>query len=315
MRLDHLRSKDLNLLVVLATLLETRSTTRAAARLGLTQSATSRALQRLRDQFDDPLFVRGPGGLAPTVRAEALGAKLRLVLDAAADLMEPADFDPATAQRAFIVGMADLSETWLMPRLAAALTTRAPNIDIASFAEPGPLDDGLEAGRFDLMVVPRVPTAASLRCQALTEEDFVCVLRRDHPALSQPWSAKRYAALEHALIAPGGTAGGLVDIELAKLGLTRRVVVRVGTFSAGPEVVARTDLVLTLPRSYAQIAAQRLDLVMRETPFTMPGFTMYQCWHERMHADPGHTWLRNVVHEIAAAESASRTKPKRRVSA
>lgn len=314
MRLDHLRSKDLNLLVVLATLLETRSTTRAAARLGLTQSATSRALQRLRDQLDDPLFVRGPGGLVPTARAEALGAKLRHVLDAAADLMEPAAFDPATARRAFVVGMADLSETWLMPRLAAALTTRAPSVDIASFAEPGSLEVGLEAGRYDLIIVPRVPSAASLRCQALTEEDFVCLLRRDHPALSQPWSAKRFAALEHALIAPGGTAGGFVDVALAKVGLTRRVVVRVGTFSAGPEVIARTDLVLTLPRSYALFAAQHLDVVIRETPFQMPGFSMYQCWHERVHTDPGHVWLRNLVHEVADAESASRKKPKRRPS-
>jgi DNA-binding transcriptional LysR family regulator len=308
MRLDHLRTHDLNLLVVLQALLEERSTTRAAARLGLTQSATSRALQRLRDQLGDPLFVRGPGGLVPTAHAEAIGGKLRVVLDSAADLMEPAAFDPTTAHRAFVVGMADLSEIWLMPRLAAALTTHAPNVDVASFAEAGPLDVGLEAGRFDLIIMPRVPTAASLRCQALTAEDFVCLLRRDHPALSKPWSAKRFAALEHALIAPGGTAGGLVDVELAKLGLTRRVVVRVGTFSVGPEVVARTDLVLTLPRSYAQLAAERLDLVMREPPFKMPGFSLYQCWHERVHHDPGHMWLRNLVHEVATAEAVSRRR-------
>src|SRR5690349_6270048 len=126
MRVDHLRSKDLNLLVVLAALLEERNATRAAHRLGLTQSATSRALQRLRDLFGDPLFVRGPGGLTATARAETLGDRLRNVLDGAIDLMEAVGFDPATARREFALGMADLVEPWLIPLLAGELALRAP---------------------------------------------------------------------------------------------------------------------------------------------------------------------------------------------
>jgi len=319
MRLDHLRSKDLNLLVVLAALLEERSTTRAATRLGLTQSATSRALQRLRDLLGDPLFVRGPGGLTPTARAEALAPRLRLLLDDASDVLEPLTFDPATASRQFVLGMADLAEPWLMPRLIAAVGRSAPSIDLVSFSEARPLEDGLEPGRFDLVMVPSISESAALRRQTLLSEDFVCLLRRDHPALSQPWTTKRFAALGHVLVAPRGTAGGVVDRMLAEHGLVRRVVARVGTFGAAPEVVAATDLITTLPRSLAISAAARLDLVMREPPLTVPGFSLYQCWHERVDADPGHAWLRTLVHRIASDESdrraAAQTKPRQRNAA
>jgi len=306
MRVDHLRSIDLNLLVVLATLLEERSTTRAAQRLGLTQSATSRALGRLRDLFGDPLFVRGPRGLVATVRAETLAPRVRLALDSASDVLEPLTFNPATARRQFVLGMADLAEAWLMPRLIAAVQVVAPAVDLISFGDARPLEEGLNSGRYDLVVIPNVGESASMRRQALLLEDFVCLLRAEHPALSLPWTLKRFAALGHVLVAPRGTAGGIIDKVLADSGTSRRVVARVGTFGAAPEVVAATDLVTTLPRSLAVAAAARLGLVMREPPLPVPGFTLFQCWLERVHGDPGHGWLRELVHRIANDEASRR---------
>lgn len=307
MRLDHLRSIDLNLLVVLAALLEERHATRAARRLGLTQSAVSRALQRLRDQLGDPLFVRAPGGLAATARAEELAPALRRLLEDAEVLVQPATFDPLTARREFSIGMADLAEPWLVPRLAAAVAQEAPLVDLASSSDSRPLEEGLEAGRFDLVVNPTVSTQ-TLRRQALLSEDFVCLLRQGHPALDKPWTAARYAALGHVLVAPRGTPGGVVDRALGDRGLARRVAVRVGSFGAAPEVVAATDLVTTLPRSIALDATTRLDLVVKDPPLPVPGFTLYAIWRERHHADPGHAWLRQRIAAIAAAEAKARKR-------
>lgn len=306
MILEHIASKDLNLLVVFAALLEERNVTRAGRRLGLTQPATSRALARLRDLLGDPLFVRGKGGLLATARAEAAAEPLRAMLERARDVIETAAFDPAIARRSFALGMADLAEPWLLPRLLTRIAVTAPGVDLVSLAEARPLEEGLEPGRFDLAVVPNVPERASLRRQALLSEDFVCLLRRDHPALSEPWSAKRFAALGHVLVAPRGTPGGIVDRVLGELGLARRVVVHVGSFGTAPVIVAATDLVTTLPRSLAQAAAARLDLIVREPPMKVPGFTLYQCWHERVHADPAHAWLRREVLAASEAETASR---------
>jgi DNA-binding transcriptional LysR family regulator len=320
MRWDHIRTKDLNLLVVLAVLLEERSTTRAAARLALTQSAVSRALQRLRDMIGDPLFVRTRDGLAPTTGAEALRERLRVVLEGAGEVLAGAPaFDPAAARRTFTIGAADLSESWLVARVVAAIREQAPGIDLASISEQrAPLVEALEAGRIDVSIMPEQPVAAGIRRQALLTEGFACLLREGHPALKRRWDLERFAELGHLLVAPRGAPGGIVDRVLAEHGLTRRVVARVSSFGSAPEIVATTDLVTTLPRSLVTHAAARLPLAVREAPVAIPEFTLYQHWHERVDADPAHRWFRGLIHAAAAAEAAERrggrgsTRPKAR---
>lgn len=310
MRWDHIRTRDLNLLVVLAVLLDERSTTRAAARLALTQSAVSRALQRLRETLGDPLFIRTRGGLVPTSHAEALRERLRAVLEGADEVLSGAPaFDPATARRTFTIGTADLGEAWLVARVVPAIRGQAPGVDLASISEQrAPLVDALEAGRVDVFVAPEQPAAAGLRRQALLTEGFACLLRADHPALKRRWDLERYAELGHLLVAPRGTPGGIVDQVLAEHGLARRVVARVAAFGSAPEIVATTDLVTTLPRSIAVRAAARLPLALREAPVAIPEFTLYQHWHERVDADPAHRWFRGVIHDAAEAEAAERRR-------
>lgn len=295
---------DLNLLVVLDALLAEKHVTRAAGRIGLSQSATSHALARLRDLLDDPLLVRGPqGGLVATARAEALQPALRRALDGLRDVLRGTpSFDPGTARRSFRIGMGDYQELVLLPRLVAQLAKDAPGVDLWVVPLPADPAAALAAGELDLAigVWSGVGWPTGIYQRALLDEDFHCVVRAGHPATKQRLTLVRFCELDHLLIAPRGTPGSRVDDVLASLGRTRRVVVRVPHFLIAPHVIASSDLVATIATRLARIYAEPLGLALLPTPFEMPGFTVSTAWHERAHADPGHKWLREQLARAAA---------------
>lgn len=295
----HLRALDLNLLVVLDALLAEHSATRAAVRLGLTQSAVSHALARLRDTLDDPLLVRGGGGLVPTPRADALRQPLRRLLDELTGLLRPPAFEPATATGTVTVAAADYATSVVVPALAARLATEAPGLDLRLRPPPADGPRALADGEIDLALDVPVPDADGLHARPVLEDGFVAVLRAGHPALAETWTVESFAALRHVLIAPRGTPGGPVDQGLAERGLQRRLVVTVPHFLAAPHVVARTDAVLTLPTRVAALVVRPLGLVTRPLPFDLGRFTLHAVWHERRHADPAHRWLREAVARAA----------------
>lgn len=305
MRLEHLYGADLSLLVVLLVLLEERSVTRAAKRLGRSQPAISRALARLRDQLDDPLFVREGSELRPTARAEALAEPIGRALAALdAEVLAPARFDPATDRRELRVVAADFAEAMLLPGPLAVLAQEAPGIDVVLVASATgwSMAQTLREG-VHLALSPLSGEDAQVRSVAVGREDFVCLLRAGHPA-ADALDLATYAALPHLLVAPGGTPGGAVDKALERHGLGRRVAVRTRHFLTAPELVARTDLVATLPRRFAEAQAARLGLVVRPPPLEVPGFDMRVAWHERWQHDPGHRWIRERVVEGVRAQLA-----------
>lgn len=304
MSLDHLATIDLNLLVALAALLEERSVTRAAKRLGVTQSAMSRTLGRLRDALGDPLLVRSGRGVVATTRAEALGDPLRRLLADAEELIRaPRPFDPATATRRFLVGTSDFVVSAVVPPLAARIAAEAPGIDLVLMSRStGETAESLEAGELDLAVLPDGALEPSMRRKASVEVPFACVLRADHPAVAGgSLSLTDYAALPHLLVAPRGRPGGVVDRALAARGLTRRVSVQVQTFGVAGEIIAATSLVATLPLPVALAHAAHLPLCVVPPPLPIPSFRLVLVWHERAHHDPGHTWLRRLVDETVRA--------------
>ncbi len=298
----QLAGLDLNGLVVLDALLTTRSVALAAARVGLSPSATSHALARLRRTFDDPLLVRGPTGLVPTARAEALAAPLRESLARIGRLVlgDP-PFDPATASRSFALGTVDFGAFLLAPPLLAALERRAPGCDVVVRSPDDDVYGALASGALDVYVGPRSGALdrPGLHARTLFDERFVCVVREGHPSLGRRWTPRRFAALEHALIAPRGRPGGAVDAALAELGLERRVRAMLPSFLAAPFVVASTDLVLTLPERVARLFASQLPLVLVTPPVPISGFTMSMLWHERTHRDEGARFFRDAVVEAA----------------
>ena len=300
---DALTGVDLNLVLALDALLAERHVTRAAARLGVTQSAASHALARLRDLFGDPLLVRGPrGAMITTPRAEALAPQVHRVLVDLAGVLRGDAFDPATTRRVFRIGASDYAELVLLPKLIERIGRLAPGIDlwVHPFDEHG--DAELAAGALDaVFALPRgsARSAGSYE-KVLFDEGFTCILRADHPLAGGKLTLPRYCGASHLLVAPRGSPGSLVDDALAEHGRSRRVALAVPHFLVVPYIVAGSDLVATLASRVAARFTETLGLVAMPPPVQLPRFQIAVAWHERNHHDAAHRWLREQVLAVAA---------------
>jgi len=309
----HLGTFDLNLLVALDALLAERSVTRAAARIGITQSAASHALARLRTLTGDSLLVRGRDGMVPTVRAEAIGAPLRRALeDITGTLSSPLAFDPKTARLRVFIGTSDYSELVLLPGIMARLAREAPGVELRVLTLGDDPASELSSGRLDIVLMPPPlgEGAPGIRGQRILRDRFVCVARSGHPlAKRKALTVSRFAGAMHALISPWGMEGGFVDDALARLGLKRRVAVAVPHFLAAPHIVASSDLLLTVAERVAGALAGPLGLVVLTPPpeLGLTGFAISILWHERTHQDPARRWVRDVI--VAEGSERSRTSP------
>lgn len=301
----HIAAIDLNLAVVLRALLDERSVSRAARQLGLSQSATSHALGRLRALVKDPLFVRTRAGLVPTARAEAMADAVRSSVAALeATFFAPAPFDPRTVERTFHFRPSDYVEYLLVPRLLERLAEVAPKVDF--FARPVATEPtlALEQGQLDLLIQPTRTgeQTESFHMQELWDEHFVGIARRGHPLTRGRVTLERFASASHALVSPRGQpGGGRVDEALKQHGLVRRIAFTTPSFLAAPQVVAMTDLVMILPARIAAALAGQLRLAMFEPPVEIPGFRMAMFWHDRHDSDPAHAFIRREIAQVAAA--------------
>ncbi len=305
----HLGTFDLNLLLALDALLTERSVTRASARIGITQSAASHALARLRKLTGDELLVRGRDGMVPTVRAEAMGAPLRRALEDIRGTLSPVRaFEPKTARVRVFIGTSDYTELVLLPGIMARLGREAPAVELRVVALRGDPGSDLASGKLDVVLMPPAgEEGPSIHYLQVLSERFVCVARRDHPlAKKRALTLSRFVTASHALIAPWGTEGGLVDDALARLGLQRRVTVALPHAMVAPHVVASSDLLLTLPERVARVLAPPLGLVVLEPPpeLLLTGFAISMLWHERTDGDLARRWLRDVI----VAEAAERSR-------
>ena len=301
----NIGSVDLNLLVALRALLSERHVTRAARSIGLSQPAMSHALARLRELFDDPLLVRTASGMQPTPRAEALAPALSAALDDLARVIAPPGaFEPRRSTRRFRLIADDYTELVLLPHVLERVWEAGPGIDVQVGAPSHGLSDIVE-GRADFSIVPARsgPAPRGIYVQKLFHEDFVAVVRADHPHVKKRLSLDEYLALPHALISPRGQVGSVVDNALAKLRRSRRVAVEIPHFLVAPHLVRRSDLVLLLGKRVAAVMAEPLGLRVLEPPreLDLEGFTVSLIWHERHRADPAHAWFRRVIAGAAKA--------------
>lgn len=302
----HLGSLDLNLLRVLDALLDARNVTAAGGRIGLSQSATSHALARLREYFDDPLLVRGSKGtMVLTPRAEALLPRLKAAFAALEEAVaaEPT-FDPLRSTRAFRIATSDYVELVLLPPLLSRLRAEAPSMTLQTIPLERDATHALASGDIDLAIGPVGAALESARNdvyrQTLFDERFVCVLRRDHPAARRKLTLDRYAALHHVLVSPTGRPGSIVDDALARLDRRRHVAVTVPHFLVVPHLLRASDLIVTLAERVARTFAPLFELSIKAPPLELPGFTVSLLWHEREHRDPAALFLRTLVREVAA---------------
>lgn len=292
---------DLNLLVILRALLSERHVTRASQRVGLSQSATSHALARLRELLDDPLLVRSGRALDLTPRgARLLPALERILTDLQNAIAGEPTFDPGTARRTFALGTSDYLQALIMGPLLRELATRAPGVDLSVVVFPN-VRELLESGAIDLALTIPLPELRSMLHQLLFEEDFVCMVRRDHPHIRKAPSLDKYLAQRHVVVAPSGTAGSFVDTVLAQRGRERRVALRVTNFLIAPVVVCETDFINTMPARLARQLAKTYPVRLFPPPLELSTFEYGMYWHPRLDQDPAQRWLREVVARVTRA--------------
>lgn len=296
----HLRSVDLNLLVILDALLDEAHVTRAAARLGLSQPATSSALDRCRALFGDPLLERSGAGMRLTHRAEALKAPLRAVLEETRDLLAPVDVPLDRLRQTVRFVVDDFTAAFLTPPLVARLGQTAPGIDLVVESWRSS-ENALEAlGRGDtdlaLSVFPRVEP--DFRRELLGEQTYVVAMRRGHPA-TEDFNLDRWLSWPHILVSGTGQTRGALDAALTRLDRVRRVAVTVPGFTLVPPLLATTDMIAMLPSGVAATVSGARDLVFFPPPIPVEGFPLHLAWHRRRAHDPAIVHVASLVREFA----------------
>ncbi|GAB3279398.1 LysR family transcriptional regulator [Parahaliea aestuarii] len=294
MRLDHI---DLNLFVLFDALYRERNVTRVAMQLNLTQPAVSNALGRLRQSFDDPLFLRTPDGMQPTPVAERMVADVReaLVL-LRRSVGAGARFVPATSDKTFRLGMNDLAESLLLPALQSSLAHAAPGVAVASYyVDRASAVDELRAGRSDLLLDAPVFNARELRHAPLASLPYVVAMRRGHPLARRKMTEKAYLAAEHLHVSSRRRGRGQVEIALHSRNLRRRVSMRVQNYLVAARIAQQTDLLWTVPR----VLLPLVDLVSRPLPFPVPPLEWHLFWHGNADGDPANQWLRQRLQALA----------------
>ncbi|MDN5005461.1 LysR family transcriptional regulator [Bradyrhizobium sp. WYCCWR 12677] len=299
-----IRSVDLNLLRTLDALLDERSVTKAAERLSLTQPAVSGMLTRLRESFDDPLFVRTQRGIVPTLRATQLAGPLKQILSDVETLLQPTAFEPSTAAFTLTLAATDYALQAAVVPFLAKLRRLAPSIRVATRpVEDDRVQAQFERGDLDLALMTPEATLPDLHARHLFDESYVCALRVDHPdASAGTLSIDRFCALDHALVSYAGQRfWGVTDDALTKIGRQRRVALSITSFMVLAEILRTTDLIAVVPR---RLVAGAEGLVTFEPPVEIPGFTKLAVWHERTHRDAGHQWVRALLLETCNAVDA-----------
>ena len=291
---------DVSNLVALQVLLEERHVTRAARRLGITQSSMSHRLARLRLVFHDPLFVHSRRGLLPTPRAQSIAAPLADALRVLDGLVVPSDsFDPRTTPYTLSIGLPDALAP-IVPRLIGAFASAAPFFDIRVRPVVPSLSEALASGEPALALAPSRFVSGPVITRPLGEVRFGVLGRKGHPAFRGTLTTKRWLAYGHVVTRFGNEQSNAIEAELARQRLRRRVGLEVPSFLAGLFVLPSSDLLMNGPIQLVREAAEQLKLTTREAPIRLPRIPISVCWHERFQHDAAHRWARERVLEVAA---------------
>lgn len=293
----NLRSLDLNLLVIFDALMTERSITRAASRIGMTPSAVSHALRRLRDTFQDPLIERTPDGMAPTHRGLDLQKRVHGAL---ADIARAVDqqlvFDPATSERTFKIRTTDYLVCCLLPRVCTRVRAEAPNatVIVEYIGDNGDLRE--EPGDLVLRLYAGSPDSEHAQ-HRLLQDRLVVAMRRDHPAAGQHMSLDVFVSVPQVRVSIAAIGANLVDDALAKRGLKRRVVSIIPTLAMVMPIIEHTDLWAVLPERWVEVYGNPKRIISAPLPLPEIEFTIDLVWQRRDESDGGHRWLREIIQQ------------------
>jgi DNA-binding transcriptional LysR family regulator len=293
----HISRVDLNLFTVFDAIYTEGSVTRASQKLNLTQPAISHALGRLRELFDDPLFVRQGHAMVSTPLARSMIEPVRRALRGLEVTLSGArEFDPETMPKRFNLALRDVLEATVLPPLLRRIRNSAPLVDLAaSHVERRELEIELAAGTLDAAIDVLLPLSSDIMHTRIYQDSTVVVVRKDHPAIQGKLDLDTYLKQDHVLASSRRRGPGLEDFELSRLGLERHVRLRCQHYFAACRVVSQTDLILTMPGRYADIANRQFRNQILPFPLDIPPFDVFLYWHANVDNDPANRWLREQV--------------------
>ena len=290
----NLSDKDLNLFVVFDVIYTERNLTKSGEVLGITQPAVSNALSRLRENFNDELFVRTSKGMVPTPVAENMVNDIRQALDLIRNsISESESFNPKTANATFRISIGDTSEYRLLPQLIKNISNLAPGVDVESYLTPRTeTPKELAAGNIDFAIDPPIHSDPNLKNKKIYQDDYVLVVNKKHPiAKKKKISLEDYLNLSHIHISKRASGLGHVDTTLNRLGLTRRIALKAQHFLVAPYIIDQSNLVMTTIKSFSR----GRELKVFQLPFKINPLVLHLYWHVNKDMDPANKWMRELI--------------------
>ena len=296
----ELKDIDLNLLVVFNRLLLDRRVSKVAENLGLSQPAVSNALARLRKLTGDTLFLRTTRGMEPTPFAQQLDEPVAYALGMIhSAINQKTSFDPATAKRAFTVGMTDIGEIYFLPKLMEELGRVAPGVTMSTVRNTSVnLKEEMEAGHIDLALGFLPHLKAGFFQRRLFKQRYVCMFRKGHVLDKRKVSLAEFSSAAHLVVISAGTGHGKVDEMLERSGVLRNVRLTIPHFVSVGHILRQSDMVATVPERLAQAVAGLFDLTYVTHPATLPEIAINMFWHAKFHKDPANEWLRRLIFRL-----------------
>lgn len=295
-----LEGLDLNLLLALHWLLSEQNVTQAASQLGLSQPATSRALGRLRNIFDDPLLIKAGRKMLPTPKADALQPAVALAVERMRDVLRIAgSFSPSTATGRIRIACSDFHGVIIAMAWIKTIQPAAPGLDLDLVDLSYAAARDMISGKIDLILIPdlamtRVPPHLDMDQfvrREIYKEPFRCALRKGHPLANQKLTLEDYLSLDHILINPEEKDTGVIDEKLATMGKGRHIRYRTASFLGALPLVLKTDCIITAPGRLFDVYAE--DLILLDPPFEVDSMWMYGGWHPNWTHDARHKWVRD----------------------
>jgi len=305
MNIESLSRIDLNLLVCLKVLFEELNVTRTAQRLCVSQSAVSKSLAKLRNQFDDPLFIRTSHGLRATSRALNLRPKLDLLIHQLELISQPNIFSPQTSSLKFNIALVESAYPLILPHFLPSLFSTAPSVSISSHTWTDETFKKLRKGELDIGITGRdidtscsdltLPTPDYISEQEIYRDTQMCVIRKDHPILNEEWDLTHYLNLRHIQVRCDGSDRWLLDHKLAQRGKERDIAITVPDFNSASSLCTYSDFIFTAPSYFTKLVAQQHNLTLLPLPIEFPPMAYTLFWSSDRENDPALSWLINLI--------------------
>ncbi len=303
---------DLSLLRVFLQIYDTGSLSKSSHFLGLSQPGVSLALKRLKDHFEDPLFIRTPKGMVPTVFAQALQPYIKRSAESLqASLDFQLNFVPESSDRKFRLGISEFGQLLLLPRLLERLSCVAPGVQVDVVAITHDIQDQLSEGLIDLVLGAAYPLRDHFFQQLLIESSYTGLVSQDHPEVGDDITQQQYERVSHMTIRNQTSGFYLVNRQLESLGIRRKFSANLSNYTSAAIILHMTNYFITTPVRVADVLMQLGKLKKVRLPFDLSPMKFMQHWHARQDADPGNMWLREIISTLTADESVSEAAPLR----